>query len=92
MSDILLQVLVMSSLFSVIGALVYLGLLSGKLPLVSALDWKSGVSKFCFSVGTGSATWLFTEGLFGAGTQEASLTAVATAAVVGGVTKFTDWV
>lgn len=90
MIDIIFGIIVMSGLFSIIGALVYLGLLSGRLPVLSRFDWKSGVSKFCFSVGSGSVTWLFTEGLFGAGTQEASLTAITTAAVVGGVTKFTD--
>ena len=88
----ILDIFLMTSLFSLIGALAYLGLLSGRLPIVSRFDWKSSLSRFCFSVGTGSVTWLFTEGVFGAGTQDASLTAIATAAVVGGVTKFTDWV
>ena len=49
---------------------------------------KTHGGRFAFSVGSGVCTWFLTHGLFGHGVENASLTAIATAAVIGGITKF----
>lgn len=79
--------ILLASLFSLIAALLYLGLMTGILPFADQFAWKSAFGKFAYSVGTGVVTFFLTQWLFGHGTENASVTGFVTAAIIGSVTK-----
>lgn len=78
------------SLFSTVGGLLYLALIGGWFPLPGAINWQAGLVRFAFSVASGVVTYFVTNQLFGHGTDDASLTGIATAAVIGTVTQMTS--
>lgn len=84
------NIITISSLFSVIGGLVYLALKTGWLPVLPEFDWRSGLARFAFSVSSGVVTWLFTNTVFDHGIHDASVSGIATAAILGGVTKIME--
>jgi len=82
-------VIVGVTVFSAVGVLVFLALKKTKVALVVKFVKTSSAFRFLYTVTSGVTTYFITDALFGRGIENSSITGIATAIVIGLITKVT---